>query len=158
MGAGDGRLAMDERRGMHAVAERDETDDSLEAEQGDFGGQQDAQREDFDGRDAEELGRPTETWRLLAERLEPRIDNMSHAVDGMQVAPYQVLRKGTMQVCDPVNDLRVKVEAVRWMVRIAKRLNGVARELVMATVTKSVEDLEFAIEAQTRLLTQSAAA
>jgi hypothetical protein len=76
----------------------------------------------------------------------------------MQAAPYQVLRAGTMQICDPVNDLRVKVEAVRWMVRIAKHLNGVAREMVMATVSKSVEDMEFAIEAQTRLLAQRAAA
>ena len=60
---------------------------------------------------------------------------MSHAVDGLRVTPYQVLH-GETQLCDPVNDLRVKIEAVRWMVRIGKHLNGAAREMVMATVTK----------------------
>jgi hypothetical protein len=150
---------MVERRGMHAVAERDETEDILEAEQDDFVVQRhEDQRDDFGGQDEAELGRPSETWLLLADRLEPRIDDMSHAVDGLRVAPYQVLRAGAMQVCDPVNDLRVKVEAVRWMLRIARRLNGVAREMVMATVSKSVADLEFAIEAQTRLVGRRAAA
>jgi len=145
---------MDERRGMHAVAERDDTDDLGEVEQSNFV----VRRDDFDRHDTGEIGRPTETWRLLAEQLEPRIDGMAHAVDGLQAAPYQVLRAGGMRICDPVNDLRVKVEAVRWMLRIARHLNGAAREMVMATVGKSVEDVEFAIEAQTRLLGQRVAA
>jgi len=145
---------MDERRGMHAVADRVVTYDYGEADLCDGGEPTD----DSDLQDSGEIGRPTETWRLLAEQLEPRIESMSHAVDGLRVTPYQVLRGEKMQLCDPVNDLRVKVEAVRWMVRIGKHLNGVAREMVMATVTKSVEDLELAIEAQTRLLTQYAAA
>ena len=165
---------MNERRGMHAVAERNNYHDQwgyaganddagcAVIDQHEIVGQKADQRDGFehDDKNEEETipGRPTETWRLLAEQLEPRIDAMTHVVDGMRAAPYQVLRAGTMQICDPVNDLRVKVEAVRWMLRIAKHLNGVARELVMATVTKSVEDLEFAIEAQTRLLTQQAAA
>jgi hypothetical protein len=139
---------MNERRGMHAVAERDEFDELDEMDQHDFVEQD----------DSTVTARPTETWRLLAEQLEPRIDGMSHAVDGLQVAPCQVLRAGGMQICDPVNDLRVKVEAVRWMLRIAKHLNGAAREMVMGTVSKSVEDLEFVIETQTRALAQRAAA
>ena len=162
---------MNERRGMHAVAERNNYHDQwgYAGADDDAGcavvdrdpvGQHANERDglDHEAKEDETPGRPTETWRLLAEQLEPRIDAMTHVVEGMRAAPYQVLRGGTMQVCDPVNDLRVKVEAVRWMLRIAKHLNGVARELVMATVTKSVEDLEFAIEAQTRLLTQQAAA
>jgi hypothetical protein len=162
---------MNERRGMHAVAERNNYHDQWGyAGAGEDAGcavidqhaiERDDQRDEFDREENEAktvTGRPTETWRLLAEQLEPRIESMSHVVDGMQAAPYQVLRAGTMQICDPVNDLRVKVEAVRWMVRIAKHLNGVAREMVMATVSKSVEDMEFAIEAQTRLLAQQAAA
>lgn len=139
---------MDERRGMHAVADRDEFDEFGEIDRHDFVVQD----------DSTVVARPTETWHLLAEQLEPRINGMSHAVEGLRVAPYQVLRAGGMQICDPVNDLRVKVEAVRWMLRIAKHLNGVAREMVMGTVSKSVEDLEFVIETQTRALAQRAAA
>jgi hypothetical protein len=145
---------MDERRGMHAVADRVVTYDYGEADLCNGGEPAD----DRDLQDSGEIGRPTETWRLLAEQLEPRIDGMSHMVEALRVAPYQVLRGEKMQLCDPVNELRIKVEAVRWMLRIAKHLNGVARSTVMGTVSKSVEDLELVVESQARALAQRAAA
>jgi hypothetical protein len=148
---------MDERHGMHLVAEREEETGELDgADDREFDRRDD--RGEF-GREAEDKnGRPTETWRLLAEQLEPRIDSMSHTVEALQVAPYQVLRGDKMQLCDPVNELRIKVEAVRWMLRIGKHLNGAARSTVMGTVSKSVEDLELVVESQARALAQRAAA
>ncbi len=148
---------MDERRGMHLVAERKEETDEMDAADDRELDRRD-ERGEFDREAGNKDGRPTETWRLLAEQLEPRIDSMSHAVEALKVAPYQVLRGDKMQLCDPVNELRIKVEAVRWMLRIGKHLNGAARATVMGTVSKSVEDLEMVVESQARALAQRAAA
>ncbi len=95
-------------------------------------------------------GRPTETWRLLADQLSPRIEALSHICEKLQATPYYVWLADTVHLCDPAGELRVKVEALQWMFRIAKHLNGTARELVMATVSRSVEDLEVAVDAQLR--------
>jgi hypothetical protein len=148
---------MDERRGMHLVAEREEETDELDgADDREFDRRDDSG--EFDREAEDKNGRPTETWRLLAEQLEPRIDSMSHAVEALKVAPYQVFRGEKMELCDPVNELRIKVEAVKWMLRIGKHLNGIARTSVMGTVSKSVEDLELVVETQARALAQRAAA
>jgi hypothetical protein len=152
---------MDERRGMHVAGERrGEYRERFEFTGRESGGGSSGveQLDDFDGYDGSDIGRPTETWRLLAEELEPRIDNMTRVVEGLHAAPYYVVQAESGKLFDPVNDLRVKVEAVRWMLRIAKHLNGVAREMVMATVARSVSDLETTVETQTRAMAQRAAA
>ncbi len=152
---------MDERRGMHVAGERrgDYREryefTGRESREGKAGIEQ---LDDYDDQDNADNGRPTETWRLLAEELEPRIDNMTQVVEGLHAAPYYVVQADSGKLFDPVNDLRVKVEAVRWMLRIAKHLNGVAREMVMATVARSVSDLETTVETQMRAMAQRAAA
>ena len=93
-----------------------------------------------------EAGRKTETWRLLAEQLEPRVEALTRQLEGMREAPSYVWVSEHDTVADPAEDLRVKVEALRWMMRIGKRLNGVARDMVMATVAKSLADLEGDLE------------
>jgi hypothetical protein len=40
----------------------------------------------------------------------------------------------------------VKVEALQWIFRVAKHLKGTARGRVIATVCKSVDDLEIALQ------------
>ena len=35
-----------------------------------------------------------------------------------------------------------------WMLRIAKHLNGVAREMVMSTTDKSIDDLEKVVASE----------
>jgi hypothetical protein len=94
-------------------------------------------------------GRKTETWRLLAEQLEPRIEHLTHEVEGMRMraAPSYVVLPEKTAPCNPIEDLHVKVEALHWMLRIGKRLNGTARDMVMATVAKSAEELENAVAA-----------
>jgi hypothetical protein len=142
---------MGERRAMQAVERRNEAN-----RHDDFDGLDEIKRHD-DAREPEDYnfddfdeGRPTETWRLLADQLGPRIDELSRAVEGLRAAPYYVWLADTVHLCDPAGDLRVKVEALQWMFRIAKHLNGDGRIMVMATVSKSVDDLEVAVEAQLR--------
>ena len=152
---------MDERRGMHVAEDRrGERRERYEraAHDSHAGRAGVEQIDDLDDHDGTATGRPSETWRLLAEELEPRIDDMTRVVEGLHAAPYFVAQADSGQLCDPVNDLRVKVEAVRWMLRIAKHLNGVAREMVMATVARSVNDLETVVETQMRAMAQRAAA
>lgn len=154
---------MDERRGMHVAGERRGgyreryECTGRESREGKAGVEQLDEYGDHDHDDAD-TGRPSETWRLLAEQLEPRIHDMSRVVEGLHAAPYYVVQAEAAKESDAVNDLRVKVEAVRWMLRIAKHLNGVAREMVMATVARSVSDLENAVETQMRAMTRRAAA
>lgn len=137
---------MDARRALRELNGADE-----------FGGLDDAQFDgQFDGKFREEFesqfedGRATETWRLLAEQLAPRIDELSHVCERLQAAPYYVWLADSVHLCDPAGELRVKVEALQWMFRIAKHLNGAAREMVMETVSRSVDEMEVAVEAQLR--------
>jgi hypothetical protein len=51
---------MYERKGIHEVEQRHETD----------------------------MRHPTEVWRLLAEQLEPRIEELTRTVEGLRAAPY----------------------------------------------------------------------
>ena len=97
-------------------------------------------------RDEAYLGRSTEAWRPLAEQLEPRIEELTRIVVGLDVAPYQVWLADTVHLCDPLNDLRLKVEALQWMFRIAKNLNDETRDRVITMLCKSVNDLEIALK------------
>ena len=51
-----------------------------------------------------------------------------------------------LHVFDPVLDLRVKVEAVRLMLRAAEHLSDRDKERVLLTVRNSLEQLEKAVE------------
>jgi hypothetical protein len=97
-------------------------------------------------RDEAYMGRPTEVWRLLAEQLEPRIEELTRTVVGLEAAPYNVWLADTVHLCDPLNDLRLKVEALQWMLRIEKHLNDDTRDRVIAMLCKSVNDLEIALK------------
>ena len=92
------------------------------------------------------MGRPTEVWRLLAEQLEPCIEELTRTVAGLDAAPYNVWLADSVRLCDPLNDLRLKVEALQWMVRIAKHLNDDTRDRGIAMLCKSVNDLEIALK------------
>ena len=96
-------------------------------------------------RDEAYLGRSTEAWRPLAEQLEPRIEELTRIVVGLDVAPYQVWLADTVHLCDPL-DMRLKVEALQWMFRISKHLNDDTRDRVIAMLCKSVNDLEIALK------------
>lgn len=48
--------------------------------------------------------------------------------------------------CDPIEEIKVKAEAARWMLRVAKHLNGTTRERVLSAVRLSVAELERFLE------------
>jgi hypothetical protein len=86
--------------------------------------------------------------RLLENDLNFRLNELSILVDKLGSVPHRVWLGNAVQTCDRAQDLRVKVEAVCWMLRIAKHLNGVARELVMSTIDKSLDDLEGVVASE----------
>ena len=96
-------------------------------------------------RDEAYIGRATEVWRLLTNLLELHVDELTRTVEGLSEAPYCVRLADNVHLVD---DLRAKVEALRWMLGVAKHLKGDARDRVVMTVCKSVDDLEIALEAQ----------
>ncbi len=106
-------------------------------------------------RDEAYIGRATEIWRLLANLLELHIDELTRTVEGLSEAPYCIGLADTVQLVD---DLRAKVERLQWLFRIAKHLKGDARDRVMATVCKLVDDLESALETQMHANAMRAAA
>jgi hypothetical protein len=83
---------------------------------------------------------------LRAVEVEQRLQNLNERLTGMNAAPYLVRLRSGVHHFDRVLDLRVKAEAVRWMLRIAKHLNAPARETVFLTVMHSLEQLEKAVE------------
>ena len=93
-------------------------------------------------RDEAYMGRGTEVWRLLADLIEPHIEELTRTVEGLSEAPYYVWLADTVHL----DDLRVKVEGLQWLFRIAKHLKDDTRDRVMATLCKSVNDLEIALE------------
>jgi hypothetical protein len=144
---------MNKRTASHDVQRRDATDEQRGVFRNENAGEPEAYNFDGAGEPREygfDDGRPTEAWRLLADLLAPRIERLSSLVEGLRSAPYYVWLADQVHLCDAAGDLRVKVEALKWMFRIAKHMTGDARIMVMATVSKSVDDLEVAVEAQMR--------
>ena len=84
-------------------------------------------------------------WRLFAELLEVRIIELTRTVECLSEAPYYIRLANTVHLVD---DLRAKVERLQWLFRVAKHLKGEARNRVMATVFKAVDDLEIALDTQ----------
>jgi hypothetical protein len=144
---------MSERTIRHDVQRRDATDEQRSVFRNENAGEPEAYNFDDAGEPEEydfDDGRPTEAWRLLADQLAPRIERLAAMVEGLRSTPYYVWLADQVHLCDAAGDLRVKVEALKWMFRIAKHMSGDARIMVMATVSKSVDDLEVAAEAQAR--------
>jgi len=100
--------------------------------------------------DTQDIGesRLMQTRNRLEKDLNFRLNKISSLVDKLGTVPYYVWLEKTVQTCDRAQDLRVKVEAVRWMLRIAKHLNSVAREKVMSTTDKTLDDLERVVASE----------
>ena len=75
-----------------------------------------------------------------------RLQHLNDRLRNVNAASYLVWLKSGVHRFDPVLDLRVKVEAVRWMLRIAKHLNDGACEAIFLTVMNSLDQLEKAVE------------
>jgi hypothetical protein len=98
-----------------------------------------------------EQGLHSQTKDLVEGDLNSRLDELTVLVDQLDPDRHDIRLEHTVQICDRKQELRVKVEAVRWMIRIAKHLKGVGRKMVISTIGKSLEDLESAVAAEIRM-------
>src|SRR5579863_4321882 len=85
---------------------------------------------------------------LRTADVENRLQELNQRIDNLSAASYLVWLKAGPHVFDPMLDLRVKVEAVRWMMRIAKHLKSSKRETVFLTIKNSLNHLEEAIDSE----------
>jgi hypothetical protein len=93
---------------------------------------------------------PEEKNHFNAEEFEARVQRVSDHYKNLNAAAHLVQLKGGQYVCDPQLDLHVKVEAVHWMLRIAKYMSESAREVVFLRVENSLRQLEAAVESRPR--------
>lgn len=82
--------------------------------------------------------------------FESRLERLTDRFQEMNTASHYVWLADGPHVFDPSLDLSVKVEAIRWMLRIAKHMNDHAREAVFLRIEVSLRQLEAAIESQIR--------
>jgi hypothetical protein len=87
-----------------------------------------------------------EPFLLLAEQVEARIQRICDRCKDLDWTSQPVQLKNGLHTYSPELDLCVKVEAVRWMLRIAKRMNEPAREVVLLRAENSLRKLEATVE------------
>lgn len=102
--------------------------------------------------DGEDIGesRLTQAGDLVENDLNLRLIELRDDVNKLGSAPYRAWLEDTGRGSGRVGDLRVKVEAARWMLRIAKHLKGATRELVISTLQRSLDGLEAVVASEMR--------
>lgn len=78
--------------------------------------------------------------------VEYRLDTLRQRVCTLKADSSLVWVEDRLHIFDPVVDLRVKVEAVRLMLRAAELLSDSDKEKVLLTVRNSLDQLEKAVE------------
>lgn len=91
-----------------------------------------------------------ETKLFRAEEVEARIQRVCDRYKNLNSASHLVWLKTGPHVCNPELDLHVKIEAVRWMLKIAKHMSEPAREVVFLRIENSLRQLESAVESRPR--------
>lgn len=108
--------------------------------------------DDVDSASNQQFGAPWEKILIQAEEVEARLQRVCDRHKSLNVASQLVRLETGPHICDPHLDLHVKVEAVRWMLRIAKHMSEPAREVVFLRIENSLRQLESAIESRPRLV------
>lgn len=89
--------------------------------------------------------------------FEERIGTIAKHIDELQASPYNVVKSAdTPEACEPAVELRVKTEAARWMLRVAKHLTGSTRERVFTAVQKSLDEIERIVGSHTQSIAGNA--
>jgi len=87
-----------------------------------------------------------EEMTFQADEVEARIQHVCDRHTKLNTASQLVRLKTGTHTYNPELDLCVKVEAVRWMLRIAKHMSDPAREVVLLRIENSLRQLEAAVE------------
>jgi len=91
-----------------------------------------------------------ETFQIQATEVEPRLQRICDRYNNLNAASHLVVLESGPYIYDPDLNLRVKAEAVRWMLRIAKHMSEPAREVVFLRIENSLRQLEAAVESRLR--------
>jgi len=78
--------------------------------------------------------------------LESRLNKLADRAKEIPAIPTSRWRAENPSACTPAQDVSVKTEAARWMLRVAKHLDGQTRERVLLAVLRSLDDLENIVE------------
>jgi hypothetical protein len=84
------------------------------------------------------------------DQIEVRIQDICERHNNSKSNSNQVWLNCEPHTYDPNLDLCVKVEAVRWMLRIAKHMPEPAREVMFLRIENSLRQLDAAIESRPR--------
>jgi hypothetical protein len=79
--------------------------------------------------------------------FETRLQQLNDQIVNLDLDSRMVLLKTGPHVYSPELDFSVKVEAIRWMLRIAKRMQYSAREVVYLRIENSLRQLERSLNA-----------
>lgn len=79
------------------------------------------------------------------ESLDARLQELENRVQELKTGSPLPWPASRTKIFDAALDLRVKVDAVRWMLRVSKHLDGPARERVLLTIANSLAQLEKAV-------------
>jgi hypothetical protein len=78
--------------------------------------------------------------------IESRLNRLVVRVKDIPTALEPEWRAENPNACPPAQDLGVKTEAARWMLRVAKHLDGHTRERVLLAVLRSLEEIENIVD------------
>jgi len=84
----------------------------------------------------------------VLEDFETRLQHLENRLQDLDIDSRLVFLKSGPHVFDAVLDLRVKVDAVRWMLRVARHVDDPGRARIFMTVANSIDQLEDALETE----------
>jgi hypothetical protein len=80
-------------------------------------------------------------------QIEARIERLDDQIENIDMESRLVWLNSGPHVYSPEFDFSVKVEAIRWMLRIAKHMHESARQAVFTRVDNSLRQIERSLEA-----------
>ena len=82
--------------------------------------------------------------------IEARIERLTQRFDKISAASHIVWLTSGPHIFDPALDLTVKIESIRWMLRIAKPMSEPAREVMFLRIENSLRKLEAQVDSPVR--------
>jgi len=79
---------------------------------------------------------------ILESNIESRLEELTGLVDGFGDAAFNLFLTEKTAVREVIEELVVKVSALDWIVRVAKRSTGSVRQGLWVDIEKSLADLE----------------
>lgn len=78
----------------------------------------------------------------LESSIETRLEELTDVVDGFGDAAFNLFLTEKSSVREVIEELVVKVSALDWIVRIARRSSGAVRQGLWADIERALVDLE----------------